>query len=142
MDLLKRENVQILSQAKDWQDAVRLAAQVLEADGYVEPKYKEEIIKNVERFGPYIIIAPQVALPHARPEQGVLKSQLAVTLFKQEVLFANGEKPAKLFITLAAADSSSHLQVLANVAELLQDEKRVEQILQSDTMEELYEYFA
>ena len=48
MDLLKRENVQVCEKAADWRDAIRISVKPLEENGYVEPRYKEEIIGNIE----------------------------------------------------------------------------------------------
>lgn len=141
MDLLDKRNVKILERAADWKDAIRKSVMPLEEAGYVKPEYKEAIISGVEKLGPYIVIAPSIALPHARPEQGVLKSQIAVTLFRNEVQFGKEDSTAQLFVTLAAADSNSHLDALMTISELLQDEERVEQILKSDDTETLYSYF-
>lgn len=142
MNLLQRENVQILEQAIDWRDAIRKAVIPLEAGGYVETCYKEEIIKNVESMGPYIVIAEHIALPHARPEQGVNKTQMSITLYRNEVLFDGKDMPASLFITLAAADNNSHLDALMTVSELLADEEKVRQILEVPDVDGLYNYFA
>lgn len=142
MELLKKENVQICDAAADWRDAIRIAVKPLEEHGYVEARYKEEIISNVEKMGPYIVIADNIALPHARPEQGVLKTQVGVTLFRKNVVFEGKDMPARLFVTLAAKDSNSHLDVLMKISELLSDESTVEKILQSPDIEELYQYFA
>lgn len=144
MDLLDRKNVKILDGAADWKDAVRRSVMPLEEGGYVKPEYKEAIISGVEKLGPYIIIAPSIALPHARPEQGVLRSQIAVTLFRSEVQFERKDSDnsaAKLFVALAAADSDSHLNALVTISELLQNEETVEQILKSEDEEMLYGYF-
>ena len=132
MDLLKKENVQIVESATDWKDAIRISVQPLEQHGYVESRYKEEIISNVESMGPYIVLAPYIALPHARPEQGVKESQIAVTLLQNEVRFAGEEKPEKLLIALDA---------LMSISEILQNEDTVQKILNSKDKEELYSYF-
>ncbi len=141
MDLLKKENVQIVESATDWKDAIRISVQPLEQHGYVESRYKEEIISNVESMGPYIVLAPYIALPHARPEQGVKESQIAVTLLQNEVRFAGDEKPVKLLIALAASDNNRHLDALMIISELLQNEDTVQKILNSKDKEELYSYF-
>lgn len=141
MDLLKLENVQICERAADWRDAIRTAVFPLERNGYVESRYKEEIIDNLEKLGPYIVIAEQVALPHARPEQGALKTQLGVTLFREPVYFDNKETPVRLFITLAAQDANSHLDALVTVSDLLDQSEKVEQILAAKDAETLYRYF-
>lgn len=142
MNLLKRENVQICESAKDWRDAIRIAVKPLEEHGYVEPRYKEEIISNVENMGPYIVIADNIALPHARPEQGALETQIGVTLFRQNIVFDGKDMPARLFITLAAKDSDSHLDALMEISELLSDEEIVQKILEVTDTESLYQYFA
>lgn len=141
MELLKRENVQICDTAADWRDAIRIAVKPLEEHGYVESRYKEEIISNVEEMGPYIVIADNIALPHARPEQGALKTQIGVTLFRENVMFDGKDMPARLFVTLAAKDSNSHLDALMKISELLSDESTVEKILDAPNTEDLYQYF-
>lgn len=141
MDLLKKENVQIVESATDWKDAIRISVRPLEQQGYVESRYKEEIISNVESMGPYIVLAPYIALPHARPEQGVKESQIAVTLLQNEVRFAGEEKPVKLLIALAASDNNRHLDALMSISEILQNEDTVQKILNSKDKEELYSYF-
>ena len=141
MDLLKKENVQFVESATDWKDAIRISVRPLEQQGYVESRYKEEIISNVESMGPYIVLAPYIALPHARPEQGVKESQIAVTLLQNEVRFAGEEKPVKLLIALAASDNNRHLDALMSISEILQNEDTVQKILNSKDKEELYSYF-
>ena len=141
MELLKAENVQILASAEDWKDAIRKSAVSLEKGNFITANYKEAIIENVEKLEPYICIAPHVAMPHARPEQGALKTQIAVTLFRNEISFPRKDATAKLFITLSAADSESHLQVLVKISELLQDEQKAAQILNAADEKELYGYF-
>lgn len=142
MELLKKENVQICDAAANWREAIRIAVKPLEEHGYVESRYKEEIISNVEKMGPYIVIAENIALPHARPEQGVLKTQIGVTLFRKNVVFEGKDMPARLFVTLAAKDSNSHLDALMEISELLSDEATVEKILNAPDKEELYQHFA
>ncbi len=140
MNLLKEENVAIYPGADDWKDAVIKSTLLLEEHGYVEERYKNEIIGNLEKFGPYILIAENIALPHARPEQGAIESQIAVTLFREPVTFPNGED-ARLFVTLAASDANSHLDVLMEISERLSDEEQVEQMLAAPNTEALYQFF-
>lgn len=141
MKLLKQENVQIFERAEDWRDAIRISVQPLEQGGYVESCYKDGIIENVEKLGPYIVIADDIALPHARPEQGVIGTQISITLFRQGVQFEGRDTKARLFVTLAAKDNNKHLEALSQISELLSDEDVVEQILVSPDVQTLYHYF-
>jgi len=120
MKYLQKENVQILEHSADWKEAIRSSVGLLEKGNYVTQSYKEAVIDNVTNLGPYICIAPHVAMPHARPEQGALATQIAITLFREEVVFTREDARANLFIALSAADSDSHLELLAKISELLQ----------------------
>ena len=141
MELLNKKNVRILERAREWREAVKLSVEPLEEQGFVTPEYKDAIISNVEEMGPYIVLAPNIAMPHARPEQGAVKSQIAVTLFQNPVAFERRDTSAKLFITLAASDSESHLSALVSISEILQNDTLVEEILHAPDEEMLYHYF-
>lgn len=145
MNLLKKENVQICENAENWRDAIKISVLPLEQGGYVKSCYKDGIIENVEKLGPYIIIADHIALPHARPEQGAIDTQIGITLFRRDIAFdgeADGrDATARLFVTLAAKDNNSHLDALVKISELLSDEDEVDRILESPDVQTLYHYF-
>lgn len=139
--LVKLDNVQICESADDWREAVRTSVFPLEQGGYVESCYKEEIIRNVEKLGPYIVIAEDVAMPHARPEQGVNETQVGITLFRKGVHFDGKDTAVRLFVTLAASDNDRHLDALAKISELLSDADRLAAILAAEDRQTLYHYF-
>ncbi len=141
MSLLKKENVQICETAENWQDAIKISVLPLEQSGYVESRYKDGIIENIEKLGPYIIIADHIALPHARPEQGAIDTQIGITLFRKDIEFDGRKTTARLFVTLAAKDNNSHLDALMQISELLSDEDEVDKILAAPDVQTLYHYF-
>lgn len=139
MELLKQENVRIINKETNWEEAIRISIEPLEKGGYVKSEYKEAIIANIKQLGPYIVLTDDIVLPHARPEQGVLDSQLAVTLFRNPVKF-NAEYPStRLFIALAAKDGEKHLKALASITELFQDEEKIQDILSTADVQSLYQ---
>ncbi|MCK9907035.1 PTS sugar transporter subunit IIA, partial [Microbacteriaceae bacterium K1510] len=78
------------------------------------------MIHILRTLGPYVIIAPGVALPHARPEHGVISTGISVVRFAQPVAFAPGpESQVTVMICLAAIDSSSHLGYLQTIADII-----------------------
>ena len=141
MGLVKLENVQICEKANDWRQAIKISVQPLEQGGYVKSCYKDGIIENVEKLGPYIMIADEIAMPHARPEQGAIETQISITLFREGVRFDGKETTARLFVTLAAKDSDSHVDALVKISELLSDDETVEAILEASDVQKLYHYF-
>ena len=68
--------VQAQRKATDWRQAVEIATRPLVAYGAAQPCYVNGIIENTLNWGPYYLIAPGIALPHARPEQGANYNQV------------------------------------------------------------------
>lgn len=139
--MLKKENIKIINKVKDWKEAISVSVMPLVNHGYVEARYINEIIKNTEQFGPYYVLMPNVALVHASPDQGVIKKQLAITVLKNPIKFLDSNYEVRLIIVLAATDSTSHMTTLSKLANILKDEKLVEKIYNSETVEEIHSYF-
>lgn len=141
--LITRELVAIEDQAKDWQEAIRLAARPLLNQGYINEGYVASMIQNVEDLGPYIVLAPNVAVPHARPEGNV--TQMAISLLKlnQAVNFRNEEDQednwVRILFCLAAVDSSSHLVALQALGVLLDSDEVIDQLITANSEEEMLE---
>ena len=56
-----------------WQEAIQESCLIL-LKHIIDQSYVDEIIQCVETFGPYIIIAPEVAMPHSSEESaGILE---------------------------------------------------------------------
>lgn len=140
-EMLKNDNVQIVDCAKDWEDAVHIAVQPLVDQGYVESRYIDGIIDNAKEFGPYFVICPDLALLHARPEQGVIKAQLAVTVLRDPVRFKPEGPDVHLLVTLAAADSDSHIEVMRELATIFGDPANITKAVEAATPEEVFEVF-
>jgi PTS system ascorbate-specific IIA component len=139
--MLKRENVQIWEGADSWEEAVSVAVTPLVDTGYVEDRYIQGIIDNVAEYGPYFVICPDLALLHARPEQGALKTQLAVTVMREPVYFKPEGPGVRLLVTLAATDANSHIDVMRELATMFSDPERIAQIVEAKTADEVYEDF-
>lgn len=74
--------VQAQRKATDWRQAVEIATRPLVAYGAAQPCYVNGIIENTLNWGPYYLIAPGIALPHARPEQGANYNQVSITMLR------------------------------------------------------------
>ena len=139
-EMLRKENIQILDHIDDWKEAVHISMKPLEDKGYVEPRYAEEIIRNTEEIGPYYILTEDIALIHGRPEQGDLKKQMAVTLVNKPVKFSQDSYPVRILIALAATDANSHIDVMQVLASIFIDEKKIQNMANSKSVEEIYTF--
>lgn len=137
-DVLVPETIRLDAEAESWEESVRLAGELLVASGAVERRYVDSMVKAVRELGPYIVIAPGIAMPHARPEDGVLRIGLSLVRLKTPVPFGNqSNDPVELVIGLSAVDSESHLKLLAQLSKLLNDTDYLRTIREAICKEEV-----
>lgn len=129
-ELLTETMIQFETAVPDWKNAIAKAAEPLLKNGYIEPSYIEAMITNVEKMGPYFIIHPGIAIPHARPENGVNKLGMSFLKLKEPAYLLNEEKnAASVFICLAAVDNTTHLKALSQLTRLLGNKESLDRLL-------------
>ena len=112
-DIVEANHYSFVDSFDSWQDSIYGAAQPMVADGTLDNQYLDKIIENVNTYGPYFIIMPDVAMPHSTlGGTGVYKTAIGFCKVKEPVVFdPNDEtKNARLFFTLAAVDNEQHLR--------------------------------
>lgn len=133
--------IQWQKEAVNWREAIAVSAEPLVQNNYVADSYVEAMISNIDELGPYILIAPNVALPHARPENGVSRAGISLTVFQEPVPFpADSEgsvKTARVFICLAAVDSDSHLSMLQKISGWIDDSNLMKDLLHAGSEDEV-----
>jgi PTS system ascorbate-specific IIA component len=129
-ELIRPNLVAVDVEVDSWRDAVRAVGTLLVDDHAVEERFINAMIEMAIEFGPYFVIAPGIALPHARPEDGVIKTSIAVITLIKPVEFGNVDNdPVSLVIALAAKDKTEHVQGLSELASILKDEAKVDKIM-------------
>ncbi len=134
---LLESNIQILPQVDSWEEAIKIASRPLLEKGYIEPRYIDTMISKVNELGFYIVLSEDVAMPHSRPEDGVLKMGMSLLKLNTPAKFGNNN--IQIVITLAAKDNESHIDALTNLVELLNDDEKIEKIKLAKTNQEILE---
>ncbi len=135
---LSADHIQFVEQLQDWKSAINTAAQPLIASGAMTSAYPAAIISGKESLGPYFVLAPQIAMPHARPEEGALALGLSVLMVRAGVNFdADENDPVRLLFMFSAPDSYSHLEMISQLAELLSDDAMMAQLLNATSKQQL-----
>lgn len=139
---LDKSLVRLDVQVHDAEHAITCAGQVLVDAGSVTPAYVDAMVDAYRNLGPYIVLAPHIAMPHARPESGAVTEAIAVVRLLEPVAFGHPENdPVKVVIPLAGADSNSHVDLLRRIARTLTDPQSMTTILESDDAQEIAELF-
>ncbi|NPV69080.1 MAG: PRD domain-containing protein [Firmicutes bacterium] len=98
-------------------EAVRIAGTLLVEAGLALPMYVDRMVELLETLGPYIVVAPGVALPHARPEDDVSGVGMSMVRLKEPVAFGSVvNDPVDLVFALCSVDLVSHLKALTELA--------------------------
>jgi ascorbate PTS system EIIA or EIIAB component len=114
--------VVIGADADDWRAAVRLAGAALTASGATLPGYGDEMVRMIEEHGPYVVIAPGLALAHARPGPDVLTDGLAVVTLATPVPFGHPHNdPVSVVLGLSVVSVGDHLESIAQLANIFND---------------------
>ncbi|MHA2763106.1 PTS sugar transporter subunit IIA [Vibrio harveyi] len=137
-ELITSDVIRIHSDAIDWKDAVSKSCEALIENGAIEPSYVDAIYRSHEELGPYYVVGPGMAMPHARPEDGVNRLSLAITVIQNGVNFdSEGNDPVKMLVTLAATDSNSHVDAISKLAEFFMNEEHVEAICSAQNTQDV-----
>jgi PTS system ascorbate-specific IIA component len=133
-ELLRPQLTDVGVKVDDWREAIRVAGRLLVDDQAAEPRFVEAMIKVAEDLGPYIVVAPGIALPHARPEDGVLKASMAMITLDPPIDFGNERNdPVYIVVALAAKDNEQHVEGLAEMAKVLGQEDLVEGLKKAES---------
>ncbi|WP_410506285.1 BglG family transcription antiterminator [Haloimpatiens sp. FM7315] len=135
-DLLSSNFIKLKVNASNWKEAISEGVKVLENNKCVKRSYYDAIIENLEKGGPYMVVAKGVVLSHASPESGVLKLSMSLITLKEPVDFGDDFKEGvRIIVTLAATDKESHLKVLAQLMKLFHEKKDLKKLKESSTKE-------
>ncbi|WP_392552063.1 PTS sugar transporter subunit IIA [Orbus wheelerorum] len=135
---LTHETIRIVDSVDNWKQAVRLSAIPLLESEIISPSYIQAIYQMHEKIGPYYVLAPGIAMPHARPEEGVNKLGLSMLLVRNGVSFCSQDNdPVYLITMLAAPDNNSHLEMLTELAELFSKPTSMQAIFKADNVEQI-----
>ncbi len=137
-DLLPAEAIRLHGAASDWRDAIRQSGDLLVASGAATPAYTDQMIAAVERYGPYIVIAPGFALAHAQASEAVLRTGMSWLSLDEPVPFGHDKNdPVRLVVGLASHGHDEHLAALQAVAALATDPRRLAELDSAATPEDL-----
>lgn len=126
--------ISVGAEADNWQAAVELCGGLLMEAGVVEERYVPAMVRTVEELGPYVAIAPGVAIPHARPEDGAIKPGISLVILREPVEFGSEENdPVDLLFGFATTGSDAHVEIIRALSEFIGEQENLERLRQART---------
>lgn len=137
---LNKNSVIFRKNVSNWEEAIELLGNNLVSKCSITNEYIDEMKKMVKKLGPYIVIYDGIALPHAKFEHSVMKTDASLLILEEAVDFGKGKK-AKVLLCFSSKDNNSHLELLGDFYKLILNEKFLEDISRIKTYEKLMSYF-
>ncbi len=138
MRFLEESIVKVGVEAANAEGAIEAAGELLLKEGYIEKSYIEAMKYSYKENGPYFVLAPSIAIPHARPEDGVNEASVSLVQLKDPIVFGHASNdPVRLVFGLGASSSEEHITLLRKLTGLLNDPMNVEKLATAGTYEEI-----
>ncbi|WP_177181371.1 BglG family transcription antiterminator [Halanaerobium salsuginis] len=115
---LKAGHLKISSQKLSWQEALTQAGELLKQKDLITENYIKRMIAIVKENGPYIALAPQICLAHARIDDGVKQAGISLLILKNGTKLGHDFDPINFVFVLAPVDKKQHLPALTDIITL------------------------
>ncbi|WP_426350316.1 BglG family transcription antiterminator [Alloiococcus sp. CFN-8] len=140
IEVLNEDLISVMEEVETREEAIIKSGQLLYKNGLIEERYIQAMLDNLKDNGTYIVIAPGIAMPHARPELGAKDIGISLMTLKKPVKFGHkSNDPVSLVIGLCAVDHQTHLLALSELMGILGDEASIARILKATSSEEIME---
>lgn len=133
-----KDYINIVNSVKDWKEAIIMASDPLLKDNIISKNYQSKMIKNVEKLGPYIVLSKDIAMPHARPDDGATQSAISVLKVDKRVSFAP-DKNVSIIIALACSSDDDHINTLQYISTVLSNSENYNKLINANDINEIYE---
>jgi mannitol/fructose-specific phosphotransferase system IIA component len=138
MTILSKDRISLQASAADKIDAIRKAGELLVKSGCVLPEYVNGMLTREQSMS--TSLGNGVAIPHGMDENRVqvLKTGISVLQLRDGVEWDEGEK-VSLIIGIASS-SDEHVGVLSNLAEVVDDDESLAELLRTNNPDVILNY--
>ncbi|MCI6152511.1 MAG: BglG family transcription antiterminator [Fusobacterium perfoetens] len=115
---LEEKNILLNQKVNTWEEAIKMAGEILIENGYVTPTYIDGMINSIKKNGSYVVVSDLVAIPHAKNENNIYNTGMGLLCLDREVLFPDDVK-VKFILAFCSQDNQSHLNAIVQFVDLL-----------------------
>jgi phosphocarrier protein FPr len=138
MAILSKDRISLQASAADKVDAIRKAGELLVRTSCVLPEYVDGMLTREQSMS--TSLGNGVAIPHGMDtnRNHVLQTGISILQLSEGVEWDEGDK---VFMVIGiAASSDEHVGVLANLAEVVDDEETLAELLKTDDPDVVLKY--
>ncbi len=127
-DYLNRHTVRIERVKTDLENAIRQTAQPLIAEGKIEERYVDAMLKLVETMPKHMVLCKGFFMPHAAPFDGVNETSMSLMIFQKAIETDFEDNGIHAVLVVAAEDDSKHMRAMQQLVDILNHPNIVDQL--------------
>lgn len=133
MKFLENDLIVLDEEVEGANEAIEASGKILSEKGVIEETYIQAMKDAYAKNGPYFVLAPHIAIPHARPEDGVNEASVSLVRLKEPVVFGHEmNDPVQLVFCLGASSNEEHLMLLRKLTTLLNSQDNINVLLEGN----------
>lgn len=134
---LTQATIRLDAQARDKTEAIRIAGSLLVDSGNMKPDYVDSMLLREKVANTYL--GNGIAIPHGLPKDRelIVQTGISVTQFPAGVQWNQGE--TVYLVVAIAARSDEHIELLANLTDVLDDPETVQRLAKTTAPEDIIE---
>ena len=142
-DIVEKKHYRFIDgEGVTWQEAVRLSAETMVADGTVSEDYYKQIVACIEKYGPYVVFDHNVAMPHTTENaEGAFKTGIGFMVSEKMIDFGEDEdgekKEANIFFTLSSANPDEHMNNIMQLSAIFMNDDLLDALAAARTPEDI-----
>lgn len=141
MAILSKDRISLQASATDKAEAIRKAGELLVSSNCVLPEYIDGMLAREQSMS--TSLGNGVAIPHGIYEnrEHILQTGISVLQLTEGIVWDEEDESQKVFLVIGiAASSDEHVGVLSNLAEVVDDEESLAELLKTDDPEVVLKY--
>ncbi|MCM3411727.1 BglG family transcription antiterminator [Metabacillus litoralis] len=135
-DFITPEMMVTKQSVNSWEEAIEIASQPLLQNGAIQETYITTMKERYPTLLPHISLRMNIAIPHAKPEEGANSVGMSLLKIKDGIQTENGK--LHLVVVIAAVDKKQHLNALLQLIKLAEMDDVVQKMIELDSKEDMF----
>jgi mannitol operon transcriptional antiterminator len=137
--MLKKEMILLVDTPLEWQTAIDKAGRLLYQKKFIKEEYIHTMIRNIEQYGPYIIVGKGVALAHAKPSETVLSEGLSLVVAPKGIkMDVDDKKRVYLLFAFCTQGGLDYIELFNQIAAIGRNPSLFAKCLEAEETAEIY----
>lgn len=131
--VIPEHHIQTHIKATSRNEAIKKSVQTLVDADHVNKQYGDEIVDHLDKFGPYMVIGPNIALLHSNFENVNVPVSMSIVHFEDGIDFGHERfDPVKVVVILATSQPQIHLNALGQLSQIIMNEENRNEMIKGN----------